>query len=91
MYIYVSTKTMCSPGYHHNGFMATHALGYIMYSLHIYYARLAFVRFEHSLCRGSPMTTYIYMMKDKIYRVIHCCVGACRTRCFCKRELYKHL
>ena len=56
-----------------------------------YYARLAFVRFEHSVCRGSLMTTYIYVMKDKIYRVIHFCVGACRTLCFCKRELYKHL
>ena len=24
-------KTMCPPGYHHNGFVATHALGHIMY------------------------------------------------------------
>ena len=24
-------KTMCPPGYHHNGFVATHALGQIMY------------------------------------------------------------
>ena len=23
-------KTMCPPGYHHNGFVATHALGHIM-------------------------------------------------------------
>ena len=22
-------KTMCPPGYHHNGFVATHALGHI--------------------------------------------------------------
>ena len=27
---------------------------------HIYYAHLASVRFEHSVCRGSLMTTYIY-------------------------------
>ena len=26
--IYVIMKTMCPPGYHHNGFMATHALGH---------------------------------------------------------------
>ena len=26
---------------------------------HIYYAHLASVRFEHSVCRGSLMTTYI--------------------------------
>ena len=27
-------KTMCPPGYHyhHNGFLATHALGHMMYS-----------------------------------------------------------
>ena len=24
-------KTMCSLGYHHNGFVATHALGHMMY------------------------------------------------------------
>ena len=24
-------KTMCPPGYHHSGFVATHALGHIMY------------------------------------------------------------
>ena len=24
MYIYVIMKTMCPPGYHHNGFVATH-------------------------------------------------------------------
>ena len=25
-YIYVIMKTVCPPGYHHNGFVATHAL-----------------------------------------------------------------
>ena len=30
MYIYVIMKTMCPPGYHHNGFVATHALGHMM-------------------------------------------------------------
>ena len=24
-------KTMCPPGYHHNGFVASHALGHMMY------------------------------------------------------------
>ena len=28
--IYVIMKTMCPPGYHHNGFMATHALGHMI-------------------------------------------------------------
>ena len=27
----VIMKTMCPPGYHHNGFVATHALGHMMY------------------------------------------------------------
>ena len=26
-------KTMCPPGYHHNGFVTTHALGQMMYGL----------------------------------------------------------
>ena len=29
--------------------------------MHIYYAHLASVRFEHSVCRGSLMTTYIHI------------------------------
>ena len=49
--MYVIMKTICPPGYHHNGFVATHALGHMMY------AHLASMRFEHSLCRGSLMTT----------------------------------
>ena len=27
-------KTMFPPGYHHNGFVATHALGHMMYFLY---------------------------------------------------------
>ena len=29
--IYAIMKTMCPPGYNHNGFMATHAPGHMMY------------------------------------------------------------
>ena len=29
-------KTMCPPGYHHNGFVATHALGHMMYSSQVH-------------------------------------------------------
>ena len=32
IYIFAIMKTMCPPGYHHNGFVATHALGHMMYS-----------------------------------------------------------
>ena len=31
MCVCVIMKTMCPPGYHHNGFVATHALGHMMY------------------------------------------------------------
>ena len=31
----VIMKTMCSPGYYHNGFVATHALEYMVYGLHV--------------------------------------------------------
>ena len=33
--IYVIMKTMCPPGYHHNGFVATHALGHELYIYNI--------------------------------------------------------
>ena len=29
--IYAIMKTMCPPGYHHNGFVATHTLGHMMH------------------------------------------------------------
>ena len=62
-------KAMYPPGYHHNGFVATHALGHkaimvITWRAHCFhdniyiYAHLASVRFEHSVCRGSLMTTF---------------------------------
>ena len=28
--MYVIMETMCRPGYHHNGFVATHALGHTL-------------------------------------------------------------
>ena len=30
-------KTMFPPGYHHNDFVATHALGHMMYGSHCWY------------------------------------------------------
>ena len=29
-------KTMCPPGYHYNGFVATHALGHMMYDFQVH-------------------------------------------------------
>ena len=123
IYTYAIMKTMCPPGYHHNGFVATHALlllwdlnalcivdhlwliilcsllnllstfgslvlamcnrtscaqvhelsqshcginrkGTLFSWSHIYYAHLAFVRFKHSVCRGSLMTNYNYIIHE---------------------------
>ena len=37
-------KTMCPPGYHHNGFVATHALGHMMYGyIYIYIYVYAYI------------------------------------------------
>ena len=34
--IYAIMKTMYPLGYHHNGFVATHALGHVMYGIYTY-------------------------------------------------------
>ena len=31
-------KTKCPPGYHHNGFMATHALGHMIHDVRLHIA-----------------------------------------------------
>ena len=67
--IYVIMKTMCSGGYHHNGFMATHTLGHMMngYTLLVPINQrvLSKLRKEHNIaseriedyvCRGSVMS-----------------------------------
>ena len=33
--IYIIMKTICPPGYHGNGFVATHGLGHMMYGWYI--------------------------------------------------------
>ena len=32
--MYAIMKTMCPPGYHHNGFVATYALGQMIYGIY---------------------------------------------------------
>ena len=54
---------MCLSGCHHNGFVATHAVAHMMN------AHLAFVRFEHSVCRGSPMTTYMVFATEGSFEI----------------------
>ena len=65
--IYVIMKTMCPPGYHHNGFVATHALGHMMYGSHdvyIYiYSTLA-INLLHMLHgQSSQFQKFIFALK----------------------------
>ena len=41
--IYVTMKTMSPPGYHHNSFVATHALGHTMYGYTLLYVLYIYV------------------------------------------------
>ena len=61
-------KTVCPAGYHHHGFVATHALGHMM---SIYIAPILFVGFEHYVCRGSLTTICIYL-----YIYVYLCHGS---------------
>ena len=49
-------KTMCPPGYHHNGFVATHALGHMMNG----YTLLVPMN-QRVLNKQSKVITYIYI------------------------------
>ena len=61
-------KTMCPPSHHRNGFVASHALGYMLYS----YTHLASVRFEHSVLwiTYDHLYKFIYFLLALIYRVM---------------------
>ena len=39
----MNMKTICPPGYHHNGFVATHALGHMMYIYYIYVYKYIYI------------------------------------------------
>ena len=66
-------KTMCPPGYHHNGFMATHALGHMMYIYVIIYypsylqglASRFSQWFSENQMKGNTYKCHLLMNKDK--------------------------
>ena len=47
IYIYIYIYIMCPPGYHHDGFVATYALGHMMYN------------FKHLLWCTSPQILHV--------------------------------
>ena len=53
-------KTMCLPGYHHNGFVATHALGHMMYGLPKCKLCVSWITYDH-------LYVYIYIYKSILY------------------------
>ena len=70
-------KTMCPPGYHHNGFVATHALGHMMYmSCH----KAIVVITGRAHCFHDYIYIYIYIhmyMYVYVYVYIYICVCVC--------------
>ena len=54
--IYEIMKTMCPPGYDHNGFVATHALGHMMYGKLIQYINAHTQKLRHSNFRTNCMS-----------------------------------
>ena len=50
MYIvYLYVCTMCLPGYHHNGFVATHAIEHMMYDYYLIYIHTYILNKKHFL------------------------------------------
>ena len=57
-------KTICPSGYHHNVFMATHALGHMMHSFHDYiYIYVMPIRIVKSSSRINVYNTFVYECK----------------------------
>ena len=50
LHIYAIMKRMCPPGYHHNGFVATHALWHMMYGSVEPYIKLAYIFSPSCFC-----------------------------------------
>ena len=70
-------------------------------NIYIYYAHLASVRFEHSVCSGSLMATYIHINNIKLrtcrvisdYRAIYYVLRNISSRClevFSKKDVLKN-
>ena len=69
MYLYAIMKTMFPPGYHHIHFMATHALGHMMYGYTLLVPMYLYIKLCHKLSMTHAVfkshkrkTTIIYML-----------------------------
>ena len=68
--IYVIMKTMCPRGYHHNGVVATHALGHMMY-IYIYIYVIYYIYHVYMYMYIYIYVTCIYMYRMYIYIYIY--------------------
>ena len=67
--MYVIMKGICAPSYHHNGFVANHALGHMIYGYpHVLYS---YTHISLSLSLYIYIYIYIYKYIDKYYRRLH--------------------
>ena len=63
-------KTMCPPGYHDNGFVATHALGHMMYGSTLLVPLVYWIcNIEHFACSKSATYSKVPLFKKL---VLHC-------------------
>ena len=56
--IHIIMKTICPPGYRHNGFVVTHALGDMMIYIYIYICLYILYIYEYN---GIYIIEYIYI------------------------------
>ena len=66
-------RTMCHPGYNHNGFVATHELGHMMYMMYIYiYICITYLCIYYILNIYYIYVIYIMLLLYYIYIYIIC-------------------
>ena len=73
-------KTMCPPGYHHNGFVATHALGHMMYGYHVYIMCTSTV---HHVPKCMSCHKAIVVITGRTH-CFHDNIYILRSSCFCE-------
>ena len=68
-------RTMCHPGYNHNGLVATHELGHMMYMMYVYiyiYICIAYLYIYYILNIYYIYIIYIMLLLYYIYICIIC-------------------
>ena len=64
-------KTMFPPSYHHNGFVATHALGHMMYGYIYICEHICIYMKLYVFMKLYVLINYIYVLYEHIYIYIY--------------------